>query len=125
MNTCVRCDGVENLYIHGFLRSGTPIYWCRKCNTERCKKYRATKKGKYNVFRAVYASISRNRVKQTAREFLNANIRKGLIVRPEFCSTCNKSCKPHGHHEDYSKPLEVIWLCRGCHADVHKSMKKT
>jgi hypothetical protein len=36
-------------------------------------------------------------------------------VRPDRCSKCKVKCKPHGHHPDYSKPLEVVWLCPGCH----------
>lgn len=41
------------------------------------------------------------------------------VVRPDHCSVCLKSCKPHGHHDDYNKPLEVRWLCSKCHYDWH------
>jgi hypothetical protein len=47
-------------------------------------------------------------------------IKKGQLIRPTHCSHCNKECKPDGHHPDYEKPLEVIWLCRKCHKDLHK-----
>ncbi len=38
------------------------------------------------------------------------------------CEVCNKSpdeTKIHGHHEDYTKPLEVNWLCAYHHHLVH------
>lgn len=40
----------------------------------------------------------------------------GRLTRPEICEQCGCVCKPHGHHEDYSQPLTVKWLCRACHA---------
>ena len=27
----------------------------------------------------------------------------------------------HGHHEDYSQPLEVVWLCAPCHGLRHRT----
>lgn len=50
-------------------------------------------------------------------------VRTGVIVR-EPCIACTAAGreqygKSHGHHEDYSKPLEVIWLCAFHHKMVH------
>ncbi len=50
----------------------------------------------------------------------------GLLIKPERCSKCNQkvpSGKLHGHHADYSKPLEVEWLCWRCHARVSWFLK--
>ena len=53
-----------------------------------------------------------------AREILQYNIKVGNIVRKpcEICGNINS----HGHHEDYSKPLDVMWLCKVHHDKVHK-----
>jgi hypothetical protein len=46
--------------------------------------------------------------------------------RPDNCEQCG--LKPEyealqGHHDDYSKPLEVRWLCRSCHQRHHDALK--
>lgn len=38
--------------------------------------------------------------------------RKGKLV-PQDCSACG--AKAEAHHNDYDKPLEVVWLCRKHH----------
>ena len=56
--------------------------------------------------------------KVNARKLLRYAIRLGLLKqRP--CAICG-SVKSQGHHEDYSKPLEVIWLCQLHHSEKHK-----
>lgn len=39
-------------------------------------------------------------------------------LRKGPCEACG-SLKVQGHHEDYSKPLEVRWLCHKHHVDQH------
>lgn len=51
-------------------------------------------------------------------------IRDKRLFRPEYCSNCSKKCKPHGHHDDYTKPLDVRWLCVKCHNDFHKDARE-
>jgi rubrerythrin len=43
-----------------------------------------------------------------------------LIKKP--CERCNSIHKVEGHHEDYSKPLEVVWLCKSCHVARHAEL---
>ena len=50
-------------------------------------------------------------------------LRNGDIVRGDNCEICGDDSEQgrpimHGHHEDYSKPTEVNWLCPGCHGKV-------
>lgn len=56
----------------------------------------------------------RNPEKAFAHDVFAAAIRAGKITRLP-CEVCG-SPKTDGHHEDYSKPLSVRWLCRKHHA---------
>ena len=46
-------------------------------------------------------------------------LQTGKLERPETCSHCGVACKPHAHHDDYEKQLEVRWLCVRCHRRHH------
>lgn len=59
-------------------------------------------------------------VKRAARIALGNALRDGKIQRPPECQVCSVTDDLHGHHEDYSKPLEVIWVCSACHVFIHK-----
>lgn len=57
-------------------------------------------------------------VRANARSYANVYLRRGKIQR-EPCVDCGCD-EAEMHHEDYSKPLEVVWLCRDCHLDRHR-----
>lgn len=61
-----------------------------------------------------------------AHEMVSRAVKSGALVRPAVCSTCQKSCRPDAHHEDYGQPLSVQWLCRKCHraADLAKAERE-
>lgn len=63
----------------------------------------------------------RDKAKIRARHLLAVAIKKGTVTRPASCSKCATACIPEGHHEDYSKPLEVVWVCTACHMAGHKN----
>jgi len=52
-----------------------------------------------------------------AREILNNALASGKIIKPTNCSQCGKIRKLTAHHPDYSKPIEVLWLCYECHGN--------
>jgi hypothetical protein len=41
------------------------------------------------------------------------------LESPGACSDCNSTSHVHAHHDDYSKPLDVRWLCAVCHKQHH------
>ena len=56
-----------------------------------------------------------------ARRWFNRRVLLGRIDKMN-CQICNSS-KSIGHHEDYSKPFDVIWLCRRHHSELHAGKK--
>lgn len=107
---------------HSKNKNGGQYYQCRPCNTARLQKYRKTKEGRQKTNEAVYRSTKKYQYKQNARAVLNYNLRLGLIKKPKVCSICGEEKRLEAHHEDYTKPLGVKWLCRQCHFDIHKSV---
>lgn len=57
-----------------------------------------------------------NPEKYAAQVALNNAVRSGKVVK-QPCEVC-RATKVHGHHDDYTKPLEVRWLCPLHHAEV-------
>lgn len=86
------------------------------------KEYRKTETSLaiYRKHRALYAKNPENREKIRARDTLNNAIKAGRLSKKP-CIICGDE-KVHGHHYDYSKPLDVKWLCRKHHIEEHKSM---
>jgi hypothetical protein len=50
-----------------------------------------------------------------ARCVLYAAIKAGTVRRGDTCESCGVVGRIEAHHEDYSKPLDVQWLCSKCH----------
>ena len=73
-----------------------------------------------------YRYTSRFRAKSpekvAAQGLVARAVRSGQLRRPDTCSACGVSCQPHGHHDDYTQPLVVRWLCRACHIAHHADL---
>lgn len=52
-------------------------------------------------------------------------IKRGDIVRPDRCGKCATIGQVQAHHHDYTKPLDVEWLCQKCHTTEHRSQPIT
>lgn len=66
---------------------------------------------------AVERSRRRHPERESARRAVHSAVRRGDLVKaPCHCG----EIKVEGHHPNYSKPLEVIWLCRQHHAELHR-----
>lgn len=79
------------------------------------KGWRSRDKSVYKEnFRAKYPE------KALAHDVVAWAVRTGRLVKPETCERCSqRPTEPlHCHHEDYSRPLIVQFLCRPCHRIV-------
>ena len=57
-----------------------------------------------------------------AHQALRSALKKGLLIRGS-CEVCGAP-NADGHHHDYDRPLDVRWLCRLHHRQLHKQLKK-
>lgn len=119
---CNRCG--NNFYTRGnfSLRCKT----CRKPHIADYQKDYVNKNKKViNArIRGEYARLRREKFpeKTKARDTLNNSIKSGKIEK-ENCRVCSSSKRIHAHHNDYSKPLKVVWLCPIHHKKLHLKLK--
>lgn len=59
-----------------------------------------------------------NQDKRRAEIAVGNAIRDGRLVRAQYCQRCGRSGGIEAHHPDYSKCLEVQWLCTTCHGET-------
>ena len=59
------------------------------------------------------------RRKAVVRAMAGVYLRRGKLVKCA-CEGCG-SPNSQMHHPDYSQPLQVTWLCRECHLELHRA----
>lgn len=76
--------------------------------------------------RAIYNDDSpealANRVKHQVRSLTRSFIKTGKLVKGA-CEICNTTVHVEAHHDDYSKPMDIRWLCRKHHREFHMEHK--
>ena len=152
MKTCLRCktnQPLENFSRDRSRRSGLSAY-CRTCMNKQGKQvylrimndpklhavrrtqHRAEANRRYKknpevACVAASAAYARHLDRNRARRKVRLAVASGALSKPKTCSQCNGVPLPrrlHGHHEDYAKPLEVEWLCSGCHGDRTREQRQ-
>jgi hypothetical protein len=131
---CIRCKIIKPtamFYEHPSMADGH-LNKCKECCKKESADRRRANLGKFREYdnkrkecdkrkasRSEHSRAYRKRhpEKYKSHTITNNAIRGGkLIKRPcEVCGNANSEA----HHEDYSKPLEVKWVCRKCHCKLH------
>ena len=106
---CSHCGGPNDReVIYGKRRQR----YCRKCHAEYAR-----------MTRPKYGEMTpEQKQRNNASAWAHQAVKRGDIKRLP-CSDCWAE-KAEMHHEDYTKPLTVIWLCRRCHLLRHKVEKE-
>lgn len=131
---CIRCGEsktIDEFYTHPRMADGH-LNKCKGC----CKKDAAivsrTQKARERDFKRHHENPERRRQtrectyrrrkanpeKVRAYNAIQRAITSGKVKRLP-CEVCGDA-KSEGHHDDYAKPLEVKWLCRKHHAEIHR-----
>lgn len=66
-----------------------------------------------------------NRHKRSAHDAVYRAIKSGALVRPNACEHCNAQVFTEASHTDYSRWLDVEWLCRSCHVAKDYGLETT
>lgn len=129
MKKCNKCGKVTSEYYKHPLTKDGFMGKCKSCSKLSSKENRTEKLDYYREYDRARGSRQdysyfinyrkTNKEKYIAHNKVNNAIRDGKLFKPEKCSICKKKKRIIGHHEDYSKPLDVIWMCQGCHKQHH------
>lgn len=95
----------------------------RKRGNRQSKQYFTEyyKKNKDKVLNSKKKWTLKNQIKKKAHSKVLLAIKKGLLIKPNACELCRvNNLSIHAHHDDYTKPLDVKWLCVKCHALRHR-----
>lgn len=61
--------------------------------------------------------------KDNARKLVWSHVKKGKLTKlPCEWPYCSSGDRAEAHHHDYDFPLEVIWLCKKHHDELHNNL---
>jgi hypothetical protein len=94
---------------------------CKICRNNNKKEWLKTDKGKKYSHASKDRTHNKHPEKRKARLLIYTELRSGRLKKPDICSIKDSNCygSIDGHHDDYSKPLEVRWLCTSHHRAIH------
>lgn len=98
---------------------------CEECRVAHNRHIRewSNGAGKSRVRARLRDYREKNPERVRAWDALNNAVASGRLEKPERCA-CGRDARVQGHHDDYSRPLDVIWLCGVCHKARHQWLRQ-
>lgn len=108
-----RVENIERVRAYDKMRASMPHRVAAR------KEYQQTAEGKAAHRRALDASEARYPERRKARIIFGNALKRGKVEAWPVCAVPECECKPEAHHADYSRPLDVVWLCNAHHRAAH------
>jgi len=109
---CKKC------HIDGSVRTRNKIN-NRRLGRESMRRQRQANPEKFRKREREASRKKKKGLAYRAYRIVHRDLRNGTITKPTHCQECNRRIKLTAHHADYTKPLEIEWLCYGCHGRRH------
>jgi DNA-directed RNA polymerase beta' subunit len=95
---------------------------CRECYRvyDRKRYYKDIEASREKKNRMAKKMMEKHPEKWKARSLAKYAVKIG-VLKKEGCKKCGDD-NVHAHHDDYKKPLQVIWLCPKHHAERHREI---
>jgi hypothetical protein len=113
LNQCIPCTKK----VESKRRADNVEYW-REQDRKRALLPHRIKSSVIN--NKIWRNLDKRRVK--CHNAVARAVKKGILVKLP-CERCQDT-KSVAHHEDYDKPLDVMWLCQICHTQRHKEIEE-
>jgi hypothetical protein len=127
MKACNRCKQAKPLseFYRDRTRPGGHAHRCKTCDREYHDIQLATSRDELarrarDRFKRSGRIYVRDPLKERARAAVRNAIETGRITKPMACVDCGRCAPLQAHHGDYTKPLDVEWLCTICHGRHHR-----
>jgi hypothetical protein len=123
---CPRCKAEKSISAFGVRRNRgkvIPLSYCKPCQVAYGREWRRGA-GRESAALSSRASRARYPERRRARGAVNNAISRGHMV-PGTCVLGGASCgATEAHHDDYTRPLDVRWVCRRHHLQLDRERRE-